>query len=114
MNTTITTMGQAVRKSWLWITTNIIGLFTYLYYSSSSWPKYETNLGLVITGNDAFMWGVFAFPILVVMFLMNMLWLFLVVRRKKRPSFFVWLWVAIIWACVLSVEIFICRQARAF
>src|SRR5260221_847115 len=78
------TSAQIARKFWIWTTPNFVGLFCYLYLSSFTWPTVEKGYGLIMTGNQAFFWGLYAFPILVLMFLINGDWLILAMIRKHR------------------------------
>lgn len=107
----ISEVPATARKSWIWITINLIGLIFYLYFTLQCWPM-SNNGELVETTNIGISWGITCLPILILMFLANLIWLLMNLLRKSRPAVFVWLVMVIVWVCVVSFEFHIRNLAR--
>ncbi len=81
----------------------------YLFFSLQILPTI-TDEGPIETGSEAIMWGFFAFPILIAFFVINFVWLALILwkvyKHKDRKRLKAWLLIAIAWGGTLALDIF--------
>ena len=104
---------DALAQSSLWVAANVFVMLVYRVGTSFSWPT-QTNEGPVTTGGDAFIWAFLALPVLGLYFIINFVWLFLIVKRRNWPNLVVFLLTAGAWLCLLTIEIIIRRQATLY
>lgn len=65
----------ALRKEKWWLTANAFGVFAFLYLASKTWIEPELRGQGVATSGVAFVWALSALPVLLVLFLVDVVWL---------------------------------------
>ena len=73
----------AAKKSWTWITVNLIGLIFYMFFYSALYVEYFSDGKVIFDTNTCIGLGLTCLPILLVMFLANLVWLVLSLMRKS-------------------------------
>jgi hypothetical protein len=66
---------------------NVIGIFAYLGYASDCWIEPELANVAGASGGDAIVWGIRAFPILLLFFALNSIWVFVASFRYFRKRY---------------------------
>lgn len=90
------TSAMSKRIALIWVLPNILGIATYLYFSSLTWvPPNEPAGG----PGDPIVWMLTAFPVLAACAVLDLIWIIRIfVRRGKRwgPAA-IWLLVVVAW-----------------
>jgi uncharacterized BrkB/YihY/UPF0761 family membrane protein len=95
--------GLNVKKSKYWLLANVVGLVGFFYFSSRLWSP-TGEKGLLGGPGDPLIWAISILPILLVITVINLVWLFKLLFRVKKESWRVlmaWVLVVIIWFCAL-------------
>jgi len=113
MKNTLLNTANLVRINWLWIVANTVGFGIFLYTESRlalhpfvSEPF--TSHDIIGSASDMIsQWFEWECPLLIVFLLLNMIWLYRIIRpRNSNPtnqSFIVWLLICLAWVCAISV-----------
>jgi len=76
---------KSLSREKIWIAVNIVGIVLYLYFASRIWaPPGES--GLEGGPGDPFIWVISAFPFLAVCFIVNIIWLALMLFKLRKSS----------------------------
>jgi hypothetical protein len=87
---------------------NVIGIFAYLGYASDCWIEPELANVAGASGGAAIVWGISAYPILLLFFALNSIWVFVASFRYFRKKIWtlhpVVLLVPIMWDVAIHVD----------
>lgn len=74
-------MQQTIKRDGWWLAANLVGLATFLYFSS--WTRLEPELRDrdMARGGDGVLWALTSLPVLGLFLTINAIWLALVIRR---------------------------------
>jgi hypothetical protein len=91
-----------------WTLANVFTASTFLYFASWTWLEPNLRGEGVARGGDVVIWALSAFPILLVAFAANLIWLAMVARERRKaglrwPSAFLTI-VAGVWISAVLVD----------
>jgi hypothetical protein len=69
------------RTTLIWVLPNILGIIAYLYLSSSAWVPLQEPTG---GPGDAIVWMLTAFPVIAACSLFNVIWIIVIVVKRKK------------------------------
>jgi hypothetical protein len=84
---------------------NIVGAVVYVYRASPSWAiPVERQAGIYTTTGEPFVWFTGILPVLTLFFIVNLVWVALIITRPQWRSNRTWLLAAICWLAAVWVD----------